>query len=482
MQTVKVKSKVFEDNTGVCSEVPILLDSKKQPIKPLLEYIIKLKRDGRSVSTLSQCIDATKLLLEYMEANSNCFSSPKSMFEVFSSRLYTGTISNQGLDPSGLYWLPRSMKIVKTYIYALTKLTDWLDINHKGEKLNPLCIADSYTKRLNYAAWFRKNQYDFLGHIKDKHINSTLRQARSILGKRQLGQIFHDAIEFPESHFENFYLNGIGGAKNLRVRVRDQLILILMHGGGLRLSEALHLWIEDVYIDNINPNSVTVRIYHPEYGKAPNNWRSHSGRTTRAAYLKEKYALNPRNNLISKERLGWKCAVVDHKDHYIQVHWFPSIFGEIFYRLWKTYTRFLIVIDRNHPYAFINFHDDHIGKPYQLNSFQYNYSQGLKRIGLNSNKSEGFSPHSHRHSYGRRLSRTNVPTIIIKKCLHHACLSSQNVYTAPTPKEVSKHLNEALRKLSDPINSEIFDDIPSWENILKNGFKDIDPFGYFSGN
>ena len=160
--------------------------------------------------------------------------------------------------------------------------------------MNPLVKADSLTQRLNYAAWFRRNQHNFLGHIKDKHVNSTVREARSIKGKRQLGKQLQVAIEFPERYFEAFYIDGLGGAVDHRATLRDQLILLLMHGGGLREPETLHLWLEDVFIDPLNENSVKVRIYHPEDGKAPNNWRGRSGKTTRAAYLKEKYALSPR--------------------------------------------------------------------------------------------------------------------------------------------------------------------------------------------
>lgn len=159
-----------------------------------------------------------------------------------------------------------------------------------------------------------------------------------------------------------------------------------MHGGGLRESEALHLWLEDVLIDPSNPNSVKVRIYHPEDGKAPNNWRGRSGKTTRAAYLKEKYALSPRNDLMGKKRVGWKSRVTDSKDEYLEVHWFPTVFGEVFAKLWQDYTRFLTAVERNHPYAFVSFHREHTGNPYTLNAFHDSYRNGFGRIELSQFK------------------------------------------------------------------------------------------------
>lgn len=481
MQIVKVKAKVVHDNSGVFTEIYVLLDDNKEVIKPLLEYVIKLKRDGKSQSTISNCIKATQLLLEYLNANPNGFENSRSLFESFSSRLYTGTISEDGLDPSGLYWLPCSKQVAGLHIYALNQFTDWLTEKYDAVSMNPLVKADSHTQRLNYAAWFRKNQHDFLGHIKDKHINSTVRYARSIQGKRSLGKQKQDAIDFPEYYYDDFYYNGLGGAVDRRIAIRDQLILLLMHGGGLRESETLHLWIEDVFIDPLNINSVKVYIYHPEDGKAPNNWRGRSGKTTRAAYLKEKYALSPRNQLMGKKHVGWKSRVTDSKDEYLEVYWFPDAYGEIFAKLWKNYIRLLIDVERHHPYAFVSFHHNYLGSPYTLNAFHNNYRQGLKRIGLKPNKTDGLSPHSHRHSYGRRLRKAKVSAIIIKKCLHHASIESQTVYTTLTTKEVTTSLNAAMKRLLNPIQTVEQTGIPSWELLIQRGFSDIGPSGLLTG-
>lgn len=373
MQTVKVIAKVIDDNSGVYTRIPVLLDQNNEPIKPLVEYALKLKRNGMSPPTISNYIKATQLLLEYMAANVNEFTSPETLFGGFSSRLYTGTIGDDGLDPSGLYWLACSKQVARLHINALSKITDWLVEKHGAISMNPIVQGDSFTNCLNYAAWFRRNQNNFLGHIKDMNINSTVLHSRSIQGRRPLGKQSQDAIEFPACHFDALYSNGLGGALDYRVALRDQLILLLMHGGGLRESEALHLWIDDVFIDPSNSKSVKVRIYHPEDGKAPNNWRGRSGKTTRAAYLKEKYALSPRNDLMGKKRVGWKSRVTDSKDEYLEVYWFPTVYGEVFAKLWQDYIRFLTSVERNHPYAFVSFHPKHRGNPYTLNAFHDNY-------------------------------------------------------------------------------------------------------------
>lgn len=477
MQTVKVKAKVFQDDSGVFTEIPVLLDENTEVLKPLMDYSLKLKHEDKSQTTINNCVKATQLLLEYMIANRSGFETPQALFEVFTSRLYTGTINDEGLDPSGLYWLPCSKQVARLHINALSRLTDWLAENYNLQSLNPLVKADGFTQRLNYAAWYRKNQHDFLGHIKDKQINSTSLYARRVQGKRPLGKQKQEAIEFPERYINDFYLNGLGGAKDRRVAIRDQLILLLMHGGGLRESETLHLWIEDVLIDPFDSNNVKVRIYHPEDGKAPNGWRGRSGKTTRAAYLKEKYALSPRNKLMGKKHVGWKVRVTDSKDEYIEVHWFPTTYGKIFTKLWQDYTRLLTGIERHHPYAFISFHHSHLGKPYTLNAFHDSYCQALKRIELKPSKPDGLSPHSHRHSYGRRLYRAGVKDLVIKKCLHHASLDSQLIYTTPTTAEISASLNTAMQNLLTSENSARGSDSLSCHILKLHGFDDINPIG-----
>ena len=70
---------------------------------------------------------------------------------------------------------------------------------------------------------------------------------------------------------------------------------------------------------------------------------------------------------------------------------------------------------------------------------------------------------------------------MIKKCLHHASLESQIVYTSPTAKEVSNILNAASISLLTPTESVDQTTIPSWVVLMEHGFSDIDPIGLFTG-
>lgn len=475
MSTVTAKAIIIEDNTGVSSEIPIVLGINGE-ISVITDYLIKLDSNGLSISTIKRFIRSVSLFLDYMNANTNLFDNPKSLFQTFAKRLYTGTIGIDGLDPSGLYWIPNSTSTANSIISSLTLFFDWLSEHYSISNPNPLHEASTNEQFLNYAAWHKKNQNNFLGHIADKSINSTLQKARSIKGRSQLTVVEDDAIAFPEKYWNTFFHNGIGRANDFRIVLRDQLILLLMHGGGLRESEALSLWITDVIEDTDDYDSAIVRIYNEIDGKAPFNWKSYHGSRTRAAYLKENYGRIPRIKMNGTEHIGWKCKIVDHKDNYIQVQWFPSTYGEIFMKIWRLYLRYRVGIDCNHPYAFISFHKSSLGNPYTLNAFHQNYSVGLKRIGLLPNKMEGLGPHGHRHNYGRRLDQAGLSPLIIRRCMHHKSFDSQIRYTARSQKSISESLSKATQMLANSESKSL-----NWRDLIKYGFEDIDPKGYFVG-
>ena len=477
LSSVKVKATVVEDNTGIKSQLPVLLTEQGE-LSVVTDYLLKMEANDVSASVMNQFIQVVSLLLDYMEANKGLFKDPKILFQTFAKRLYSGTIGEDGLDPSGLYWMPSSTEHVNKHIHRLTAFTDWIAKKQGTEPMNPLRDATSHEQRLNYAAWFRKNQNDFLGHIEDKSINKTIRKARTMKGRTPLTKTEDDAVAFPEKHWEPFFKDGIGGAKDPRVALRDKLILLLMHGGGLRESEALTLWVTDVFEDPYNFDNAVVRIYNEIDGKAPNDWRSRGAIHTRAAYLKEEYARIPRIKMQGTARIGWKGRVADHRDNYIQVQWFPTDYGKVFMSLWKNYQKYRASIDCHHPYAFISFHHSAFGNPYTLNAFHQNYALGLKRIGLAPNKAEGLDPHGHRHNYGRRLERSGLNPLVIRRCMHHKSLESQVPYTGKGQQEISDELNKATLQLANPESKVKALD---WQTLVEHGFDDIDPQGYFTG-
>lgn len=477
---VRRKAIVIEDDSGVRSEILVLVTSRGV-LTPLLNYVLHKQQEGRSYSWMDRLCRAVSLFIDYMEHNKHCFDDPHLLFRTFVKRMYSGTIGDDGLDPSGLYWIPRSSDATAQLISSLNGFFDWLTQNEGVEPLNPLVEANTYEQRLNYAAWYQKNRHDFLGHIKSAKLNDVVRQVRLVKGRGRTVRTDDDAVSFPENLVGRFFAEGFGGSNDPRVNLRDRLILLLMHGGGLRVSEALSLWVDDVQSNPKEPDSALVRVYHPEDGRAPHGWKSYRGQTNRAAYLREEYGLTPRNRVIGTKRLGWKTRVMDHKDNYIQVWWYPTYYGKLFWHLWQEYRNRTFRIKRQHPYAFMAFSKRHLGNAYTMNAYLYNYESALRRIGKVPSKSDGRDPHGHRHAYGRRLARADsdlITPIMIKKCLHHASLESQVPYTAPSMSEVTNALCAATAKLDRGEKEEQSTD---WPALIEHGFEDIDPSSLFSG-
>lgn len=160
MAVVSVRATVVEDNTGIKSEMPILLTEQGE-LGVVTDYLLKMEADGNSISMMKGFIRAVTLLLNYMEANHSLFNDPKLLFQTFAKRLYTGTIGDDGLDPSGLYWIPTSRENANRHVSRLTAFTSWLANKQGTVNMNPLREATQHEQRLNYAAWFRKNQPDY---------------------------------------------------------------------------------------------------------------------------------------------------------------------------------------------------------------------------------------------------------------------------------------------------------------------------------
>lgn len=79
------------------------------------------------------------------------------------------------------------------------------------------------------------------------------------------------------------------------------------------------------------------------------------------------------------------------------------------------------------------------------------------------------------------MRRAGVQEIVIKKCLHHASIESQAVYTTPTSIEITADLNDATERLMLSKEDSKQNNNLSWNALMRHGFDDIDPSGLFTG-
>ncbi len=199
-------------------------------------------------------------------------------------------------------------------------------------------------------------------------------------------------------------------------------------------------------------------MYHPEQGKAPEDYIDPiSGRqidANREEYLRVKWKFEPRNLMVGRFHAGWKdLKLTNGYEKYAIVHWFPSYWGEVFLTLFKIYINHMRSRYCKHPFLFISHKENVEGDPYTIDSFRQAYSKAVQRIGMESGKYYGTTPHGHRHAYAQRLTNAGLSEQIIQAALHHKSPDSQKIYKEPTAEKINKSLQEASSKMREDLSS-----------------------------
>lgn len=476
MRHVKVISKTIRDNTGMSIEMPTILIEQNGEVTPLWqlhEYLIK--NQSKSNSWRNKLIQAVGLLLDYIDANHSSFSNPKDFFSSFADVIYSGTIDEEGYDPSGLYWLPKRTHTANPILYALSEFSDWLHKEYGAAQLNPWREATKYEERLNWMAKINKSHHSFLGHLDSSlKMTETAKNARDVRQRKNPSGYYGGAKTFPEDKINVLLWEGFkkSDTKNKlsdfdKYNWRDIAISILIHGGGLRISEVFHIWVHDVMPDPFDPKLALVRVFHPSEGNAPKDFKMPDGRylTNREAYLRIKYGLSPRNKIEGIKYAGWKNPKLsDTEQKYIQVHWFPRQWGYLFMQVWKLYMaqRIHKKISDTHPYLFVSFDDKNKGEMYTIESFRQSHAKAVQKIGLTVGKMLGTTLHGHRHAYGQRISNAKLDRQVIQAGMHHKSAESQDVYTEPTIDRITRELAIASEALNNGKQLPMNVDIDAW--------------------
>jgi site-specific recombinase XerD len=261
---------------------------------------------------------------------------------------------------------------------------------------------------------------------------------------------------FPEEAFADLIRAGFHRPRQvLWTQLRDQMIALLMHGGGLRLSETLHTWIPDVFEDPFDPDIALVRVYHPSEGLVP--YRDpDTGRErliTRSRYLRLVHDRVPLTDLLGRKAVGWKSPLLtDSEEKFMHVFWRSSEYGRVFMRLYRTYVQIRPRV-KSHPYLFIATSNE----PMTVKGYEKVHAAAVRRIGLEPAKRLGTTPHGHRHAYGMWMRRADIEPKILQVAMHHKSVISQEIYTQADIHEILTTLAalEGVSELALPDLGEI---------------------------
>ncbi len=458
-----IKKPGFKDRKASVLYVIDDITGEPKAMMPLVEYLLDYGRT-RSLSWQKEVCRATGLFVDFLKANAQhfqlCEDKPQ-VLAAFAEALTSGTIESDGNDLSGLYWTPKKIARSTAILNSLTGFSDWLVNRYDTTAINPWRQASVAEQIAYWRRFDKRRSHALLMHTYDKDdaiARSKLARSVRVLRKTTSGDS-GPVKTFPNNRIwdllnKGFVVHGKENAKNSydRLNIRDILITILLHGGGLRASEPFHIFVSDIAVDPRNHKSALVRVYHPEQGAAPDDYIDPiSGKhidADREEYLRVKWAMQPRSLVAGRFHAGWKdLHLTDQNLKYAMVHWFPSFWGEIFMALFKVYISKVRPRHCSHPYLFVSKKDDVAGDPYTVASYFQSHARAVKRIGLKAGKDFGTTPHGHRHSYAQIMTDEGVANEVIRHALHHKSIDSQNTYKEPTPEKMNSALNEASHRL-----------------------------------
>ncbi|WP_231580699.1 gamma-mobile-trio recombinase GmtY [Photobacterium gaetbulicola] len=386
----------------------------------------------KSQSWLERNTFAVELLLKFLERQVSSFSSATELLRGFVEALQFGTIQD-GKDNSGLFWSPRRNEDVNVLLRHITDYCDYLDSIHGTNlpKLNPLRKSTYAEERMQWCAYYRRHSRSFLNHLV-KPSTQQLSLARKIRGPERHFVDVEAVYRFPEDRIEDLLLHGFVSASG-EPDYASQLIVMLMHFGGLRMSECFHIYTDDISIDP-KSGSALISVYHPSNGKSPDERFS-----KRREYLAHKYRLKPRNEYSRSHRLyaGWKGPLLTNINLSFDVMFYPASKAVEFTLLLQKYLSTRPVSE--FPFLFVNSK----GNPESKKNFHQKHNRAVQRIGLEPCKSLGTTPHAHRHAYGYRLGQGGFSQLEIQKAMHHKSPDSCLVYLKPSDDEVRQQMRSA---------------------------------------
>jgi integrase len=225
------------------------------------------------------------------------------------------------------------------------------------------------------------------------------------------------------------------------------MIALLLHGGGLRLSEALTLWIHDVYPDPDDPESVIVRLYDPHEGvvRFTDQISGRQVRATRFEYLKRYYGMAPLSMQPGNRAIGSKPNLYqDTREKYSPVYWRSRAYGRTFKQLYREYVLTRPKPDCN-PFLFTG----PAGHAMTIKGFEKVHAAAVRRIGLLPSAILGTTPHGHRHDYVFALRSAKLPEKVIQILIRHRSIKSQEVYGEHSMEEIMqimKNVHEAIKE------------------------------------
>lgn len=446
------------------SQPTVILIVGSEPLQQLLAFF---REKCMSLSTERAYAQAVGRFVEWLSVRAPEFHALDQralLYTAFVHDLRFGTY-HEGVDQYGINWLPISDNNLRRLSRCLMEFSDWLCLRYGTTTLNPIQHNASVADQMVFwRQWNRRKAESILSHVKSRG-----RAATDAIVGRQMRLPRHRTIAraevaaFPLDYIDTLLWKGFvrpGCDREtrpwLKYHLRDILITLLCLYGGCRVSEPMHLWVDDVFVDPDNPDSAIVLIHEPEIGGVhyTDPLTGTRRKTTRRDYL-QRYCggRRPLTEETGRRHAGWKGAMLNHRDRKaFRVFWIDSAAGRLFLTLWQMYISHERPLTPQMPWAFLTKEKQPLG----AEGFSDAFNAAVRRIGLPRAKWAGTTTHGLRHRYGQWLNELGITDKEGQVAMHHLNARSQDVYRQIGLEEVVKAVGTASNITALP---SFFDDI-----------------------
>ncbi|EIJ0973488.1 TPA: tyrosine-type recombinase/integrase [Vibrio parahaemolyticus] len=416
---------------------------------------------------------AIGLFYDYCTAYQNSNSDRRTQLRNFMSSLENGTIGVEcQTDPTALYWAPTGITKAKRLRSRLIAFINWVEeeeLLSKGISTFKAPMKTHEKQTLSLMKTARKIiKLSPMEHTKDPNVVAQhLSSAQTAFG--------HEFEDDPKDYINDnsetksfpielispllqygFVKNPLATDPFEREDITAKMITLLLSFGGLRKSEPLHLWFNDII-----PTAefkCQARLYHPRMAKT--NLIGERDKT-RDMYLRER-TLRPRHDKANSKSLkaGWKKLAVDKSSYHADIFWLHPSAEAMFTSLYNLYLSYRSELmetyikeqGHDHPFLFVSTGVDHrtgesyIGAPYSISQFDKSYEKALQRLerhlGLKipRGRESAINPHSLRHFFTQALEDMGVSPKMIQKCLRHRTIGSQDIYKGISSQRIRETL------------------------------------------
>ena len=407
---------------------------------------------GKSGAWFRKAAHALGSLYEFFQATTRTpltSATGERLIHDFVDALEHGTIQPDGSDPKELYWpaLSESRVIfIRGVVREFCKFCDDLHgpdhVLASGRFLGVLRLAHAREAQRKHSKLYhlgsRARQFN-------ERFNATpadglkIRPAKSFPRPLLMPLIFEGC---KRDRVATDYKHPLANENNITL----MLAVVLLAGGGIRKSELLHIFADDI-------RGEEVRLYHPERGQIA--WQNAAAQrvvSDRKEFLAVVHGLRPRTQLAPSDALfcGWKGMLIDfgHPQNYSRLQWISPEFRELFRVLHGIYVRYVRPTALNHPYYFVSLSQGQFGQPWTVGAFDDAFKSALQRIGEQPDAEQGLNPHGLRHLFGQTLTDMGLSPLIIQHAMHHRSIESQLAYTKPPPEKVSQALTAAAARFN----------------------------------